>query len=256
MRRERTGLVTEGCYAAHLRDCDGQKLSREHFISKNLLERAGSKFEVRGLAWSREPRMVTPANVFVGKVLCRKHNSDLDFLDRAVSRFYDALLAALNGEEATFVVDGAEIERWSLKALFGMVTSGNSSRIETGKSFRVYPGLPHVESLFGLRELPEGLGFYSFIPRNERRRADVFAVTPEMFPPDHPKLPDACFGIRITMLAHSWLTSLVPLAREAQGVDLYHRPEALIVGDRTRIEFRWPDGPRSPGIRFSLTEGE
>src|SRR5688572_20977335 len=85
-----TGRVSHGCYAAPLQDCDGRPPTREHYISKNLLERFGNGFFVAGLPWLDSPRALG-VNALVGRVLCERHNNALSPLDAIIGKFYDVI---------------------------------------------------------------------------------------------------------------------------------------------------------------------
>lgn len=86
-----TGEATEGCYLASSQNCGGA-LSREHYISRALIDR--SEVFVRGMPWQKEEvQRFSPDNL-TAKILCRRHNSALSPLDEHAKRFFLSLEAA------------------------------------------------------------------------------------------------------------------------------------------------------------------
>jgi hypothetical protein len=154
----RTGYGNPGCYARGLEDCD-RKLSREHFISKKLLERM-VPLTVEGLAWSIERRQITP-NSLAAKNLCVRHNNALSGLDDKITDFFDALVLWHRRQRfGEVAVEGEDLERWGIKALLGFATSGAALGPD-GKKLLVRSAPDgYVRALFGEAELGEGCGLY------------------------------------------------------------------------------------------------
>jgi hypothetical protein len=123
------------CYARLLGNCS-KEISKEHFISRNILDQLHQSggLRVGGMPWNAPGAVVaiSPASL-AGKVLCRHHNSLLSDLDVLGGRFFSALNsihAASSGSpsslrNAVYQFDGNGIERFFLKILLGGVASGN-----------------------------------------------------------------------------------------------------------------------------------
>jgi hypothetical protein len=123
------------CYARLLGNCS-KEISKEHFISRNILEELHQSggLRVGGMPWNAPGAVVaiSPTSL-AGKVLCRHHNSLLSDLDVLGGRFFKALNsihAASSGglsslRDAVYQFDGNGVERFFLKILLGGVASGN-----------------------------------------------------------------------------------------------------------------------------------
>ena len=155
----RTGLVTPGCYAAALGDCDGNPTTREHYLSLNLLKRFGAKFFVEGVPWADSPSERTASDM-VARVLCKRHNNALSPLDTTIGNFYDVLAGAHEGREVgVHLFEGEDLERWALKMLLGRLASGNV-RWHNGSKERPEISLLYLRILFGEEDMPDGCGFF------------------------------------------------------------------------------------------------
>jgi hypothetical protein len=123
------------CYARVLGNCS-KEISKEHFISRNILEELHQSggLRVGGMPWNAPGEVVaiSPASL-AGKVLCRHHNgllSDLDVLGGRFFRALNSIHAASSGGlssllDAVYQFDGNGVERFFLKILLGGVASGN-----------------------------------------------------------------------------------------------------------------------------------
>lgn len=152
-----TGPVTQGCYAAELRDCDRGPPTREHYISENLLERFGNSFTIEGTPWAASPKKVGPG-ALTARIVCERHNNALSSIDTTIGVLYDALLGALHGRHVGELdFDGEGLERWAMKLMFGISASGNVTYPGIGKV--VSPSIPleYLRVLFGEDEFPGGL---------------------------------------------------------------------------------------------------
>lgn len=151
-----TGLVTRKCYATAYGDCDGGPATREHWISKALLERIqddGTGLLVAGLSWFEGERATVELTT---RMLCGRHNHMLHDLDGAIMALHDALLAVAEGKETRITIPGEYLERWAFKVLVGMIVSG-AARID-GRNVKATPPQAVLDVLFGITDLPEGEG--------------------------------------------------------------------------------------------------
>src|ERR1043166_3841555 len=151
------GFSHPRCYAREDKDCS-TKISLEHFISKNLLDRIDANSDrsvIAGLAW-QEPETFNsvPTKGLAANVLCESHNSRLADLDALIGKFADGVKDTDHGRFAPgkpFRASGSGIERWMLKCLLGMTNSNNITS-------RLKPEC--LELLFGRTVWPEGWGLY------------------------------------------------------------------------------------------------
>lgn len=159
-----TGLARSGCYASGLQDCS-PRLSREHYISESILEvlhqEAREDFRISGFPWQPQGgKLSVPPNALTAKVLCERHNSSLSGLDSIALRLFRAFDdkdAAHSGRKVLHIFNGHDIERWFLKVLCGLASSGNLPFDRPTKT----EVLPHwTEILFGFSEFERGQGLY------------------------------------------------------------------------------------------------
>src|SRR5262249_13686733 len=157
-----TGYALPRCYAAPLADCSS-KLTREHYVSKSLLEelnRLGG-LHVGGLR--REPegqQKVLPPNAVACKMLCDRHNPALSPLDAIALRLFHAFnedAAPGSGRRLVYLFSGHDVERWLLKLLCGLACSGN---LLSGSGIDVSIPRQWLEILFGYTSFPDGQGLY------------------------------------------------------------------------------------------------
>lgn len=239
MRSTKTGLVTQGCYAESLRDCDGRALSREHYISEALLERFGKGFTVDGFPWLSTARKMTP-KALQAKILCERHNNALSSLDATIARFYDVLAGAHKGiNVGSHEFDGSDIERWALKVLLGLAMSGNLRGVD-GRRARAYD-LPaqYLRILFAEEEMPAGCGLYYVGDPIGNVDAGLLDISVNHYPLDHGNAGEV-FGITIKLLRFQFVVSV--MARiEVETQRVWYRPGEFRLGTPSfgRIGLRW-----------------
>jgi hypothetical protein len=148
-----SGMVVEGCYAAPLNDCGG-KLSREHWLSEVLLRYISklAPLEVAGLPGIGDGIRSLPPNAVASKILCERHNSALSPLDGIALKIFRAFHEQ-SDENAVFVFNGHDIERWLLKVLCGLHASGFPDVPKAERAVNTH----WVEILFGRRDF-DGVG--------------------------------------------------------------------------------------------------
>lgn len=140
-----TNKCTAGCYAAPLNDCDGGPLSKEHYISKNILKQLG-KFKITGLPWT-PPQGVDPGTNLFALILCRRHNLALSSLDAVAGKLFKCIRDITLGkaEQTVYNFNGYDVERWLIKFFCGLLASGNVTSVisknQTLKKVTVPPKL-------------------------------------------------------------------------------------------------------------------
>lgn len=122
-----TSISREKCYANSLNDCCN-KLSREHFISHNLLHHLNinNRLSVSGLSWTGVDTKTISPRALASNILCERHNNALSGLDSIALRLFRALdesdLSDTNKKELILFC-GHDLERWLLKTLCGLIAS-------------------------------------------------------------------------------------------------------------------------------------
>lgn len=108
-----------------------EKLSREHYISKNILDQF-NQLAASGLPWHLDDQMVKyGANALASKVLCSRHNTALSPLDSAAGHAFRQITDAMNyvtkkslaRQPKFFLVSGDALELWGIKTLLGLYSA-------------------------------------------------------------------------------------------------------------------------------------
>jgi hypothetical protein len=188
-------MKTEGCYAAALDECS-EKLTREHYISEAILRRlAGPSRKLRPENFPHAMPEALPPDAFTARVLCKKHNEQLSELDTEAGRLFDAIASLHEGSAAQVViVSGEMIERWMLKVLCGVISSGNTRAPNSGTRVKGQPPSQWLRILFGRQQLPSDAGLFLSSPDGWVTSAEPrIDVTPLWV------LPGAIVGLRTTM---------------------------------------------------------
>lgn len=237
--RPPTGLVTQGCYASELRDCDGGPVSEEHYMSQAVTKHLGPEIRVEGPAWVT-PGKPYPYQALRARVLCERHNGALREIDKAAGRFFGLLRAFALGNRRPgeyYLFAGEDLERWMLKALLGLGASKNL--LIRDETIEQPPPKWLVDILFGEQPMPEGCGMHMRVEADNDGDGGAISIRGETANSD-----GSVVGItmRLTRLVFSLAT--VPIGA-IQG--LVYRPIRLVVHD--------PSNPASPptAIEFSWT---
>jgi len=237
-----TGVQNEKCYASTTKDCSS-KISREHYISNNLLKffELNGKVEIGGLAWmERETMLKVSRQTLASKILCERHNNALSPLDTTAGSFLKTIGAFdknFNVKQPTNefkVFCGEDIERWMLKTTLGMIAA-RQIRTKTNVA------LPEINSVFidilyGRSEFPEKAGMY-FTPTETTHHIPSFSFLPKT----HPQT-GAVLAAELTF--NNFIFNLLlatPDYPEHWGI---HRPRTLIFRDEGKrvdktIEISW-----------------
>lgn len=164
--------VNDRCYLSSLDGCSS-KMTREHFISKNILARMTTDrltFEDAGHFFGGKERVEIGVDDFVAKVLCDAHNSALGPLDAAAGLVFSTIEALVKdiarivdektALESFHISSGLDIERWMIKVYCGLVAAGKI-RGSSGQILQ-RSALPSylLDALLGNCSLPSPLGLY------------------------------------------------------------------------------------------------
>jgi hypothetical protein len=248
-----TGLVSPGCYAAPLKDCDGEPLTLEHYISRKLLLRFPKGFMVAGLPWQSEPKPIGP-KALTSRILCKRHNNALDPLDRAICDLFDFIDQARKTVDVPMLaLDGEDLERWAIKVLVGLTVSGNAPRLDGKRERAEAIPLTWLRYLFGEDSLVERCGFYY---RNKELTdfvGDLLVVRLDRWAdvPGEPT-PGAVFGITLR-LANAFQYGTTFNVRWEPEPGLTYRPGGIQFGDpaRGKLALKWdPPGDRLLVLKF------
>ena len=82
-----TGFSHQNCYLRDTHDCSEQ-ISREHYMSKAVLDQLGSTLRVSGMPWLKPGQTLdTSVASLTAKILCKRHNEALSPLDGEAGSF-------------------------------------------------------------------------------------------------------------------------------------------------------------------------
>lgn len=258
-----TGYSHPQCYAAPLRDCS-KELSREHYVSRGLLEAMGQggPVTVSGFSWQRPGEQ---SQVGVGslcaKILCARHNTALSELDEAGTSFTVVLRGAIvagfgpGGPRRQVVasVCGDALERWMLKILYGVVAAG-----QWDSGGQTTAALPHawLAFLFGLHGPHLIHGMY-FGPHREGEACGVgSSVTLEPL-----RSGGRVSGIHFGMSGLQMGLALDPPGAEplrVGGSPVVRRPSAVHVhvgGATMGVALRWAHGASDVSVELTPSFG-
>lgn len=163
------------CYAKATRDCT-DKISREHYFSRTILEAMRPLGTVKGFAWLNGKTATIPIDGLASTVLCTRHNAALSPLDSRAGQFYRELVNVdefLRSDERDLRVrlfSGHDLELWLLKVLCGVVAAGVADH--PARDAEIDGQLSEWSRLlFGERMLPPRMGLYAYVPLLHQKEA-------------------------------------------------------------------------------------
>jgi hypothetical protein len=249
------------CYAAELGDCDG-KISREHYISRSVLELIG---DGKSVTVSNLPFLEKDIPTDLGiksltaKVLCKHHNSILTDLDVAGVSMFRAMAAftGATGEPAapaeTIRIDGDAFERWLLKLFCGSVFSGNIRFPDFGD--RKGKSIPSdvTRVLYGKDNFRpyKGVYLHGASPVKPILTDGIVLKTSAL----HYSGVEVLVGVRVWLFGFQFdlVAFGVSFGMPAALKETSYRPAAILSpASNVRIEFTWADGPRSEDVVFEF----
>jgi hypothetical protein len=155
-------------------------------------------------------------------------------------------------------LNGDYLERWAIKVLVGMLSSGNVSRTDgvrvkdlhaserlTLDARRLYLGV-----LFGDTPMPDGGGFHLFLSPRARLENQLEIVL-NSHPPGHPEHGLIC-AVTVQMLGLYFSTAFTILRSEHET--LWYRPRAIDLDGRGRLELQWQNTPSNEIVELSRTK--
>jgi hypothetical protein len=162
-----TGFSHKSCYLRDTRDCS-QDISREHYISRSVLEQLGELLRVSGVPWLEPGETFdTLAGSLTAKILCKRHNEALSPLDDEAGRFFSILTGmlidlnrkTLSRKPMLHLVSGEALELWMLKVACGLYFAvGAKDRVKIAENNTI--DMAKVRRAFFDREWDPQAGLY------------------------------------------------------------------------------------------------
>ena len=235
------------CYAISLCDCKGG-ISKEHYISRSVLEIAGKTLQVSGFSWQKpdEP-MEVGIGALTSRILCSQHNSELSPLDETGRKFLSALKSSFDeaiGNEyfahEVFSIDGDKLELWLLKILCGIFASQGT--VEVPERW--------IKILFQRERFPEGSGMHIFgKPGSSGWFFNIVRVI--LVLDKKGNIAGAKFGVGGLALLLSFGK---PLFSE-EGIQSFYRPQGIVIekdANTKRIDFSWPNSKGVGSVHLQI----
>lgn len=180
-----TTTANSSCYLSSMSNCSA-KLTKEHFISRNILEKLTHdtlKFENAGHFFGGKNFVEIGIDGFSSKVLCDNHNSALSPLDNAAGLAFERIEELTKDMVTTHVkgfrlnsfhvASGIDIERWMIKVFCGLVAAGKI-RNASGRAVQ-FGSLPNdlLNALIGSTILGAPLGLYMHTFTGQTRKSGL-----------------------------------------------------------------------------------
>jgi hypothetical protein len=140
LRKQMPSLIPPGaitkfshpsCYLRGTQNCS-EDISREHYVSKSVLDQIGSTLRVTGVPWlGVDEALETSVASLTAKILCSRHNETLGPLDQEAALIFGKLRLALTDldrktlsrKPILHLVSGEMLELWMLKVACGIFYS-------------------------------------------------------------------------------------------------------------------------------------
>jgi hypothetical protein len=256
-----TNFAHAGCYLRDTNNCSPD-ISREHYISANVLEQiAASEKAIRlsGARFLAEGETKTlPVKSLTAKILCQRHNAALSPLDQEAGRFFEMLTSAMmvkaNGARPSkrdlWLASGTALELWMLKVAcgfyFSQIASSNQNSIYHTRSIDMRKVIDAFE---GKWEERAGLYF----------NGDAGTLLTTAFHVQVAPLTDdvKMSGVRISLLGFE-CDLIFDTSGTPDGIwpGVVHRPQELSFeherGRRKYLLLSWEKGMNGRTINFRL----
>jgi hypothetical protein len=233
------------CYANSLKNCS-KKISREHYLSENILATYPS-MKVFGQERIRKDKNgFSPKSSFASKILCKKHNSDLESLDKEAGKFFKHLLDVGSSKEcpSNIIFNGEKIQLWLLKNLLGHYKAGRFPKSKfTGQQFESL-----VNILYEKEKWPEQDGLYFYVPKTKMAVASHETRISTSCMPDG-QICGADFSI-----AGFWFTLSLRIPSGAK--ELIYRPIRFEftqnTGEKKEVKLEWDNPKLGSWVEFKF----
>lgn len=162
-----TGYSHPSCYLRGTNDCSEQ-ISREHYISRSVLEQLGEVIRISGTPWLRAGETLdTKIGSLTAKILCKRHNEALSPLDSEAGHFFACLIKVLVDLErksystklSYHLISGEALELWMLKVACGLYFAvGSKDGVRIAEKYTI--DIDKVTRAFFERKWDDRAGLY------------------------------------------------------------------------------------------------
>ncbi|MBR1132542.1 hypothetical protein [Bradyrhizobium iriomotense] len=255
-----TNFAHPRCYLQGMRNCS-QDISREHYVSKAVLDQIGDTLRVGGMRWlDKDEILETSAASLTAKILCSRHNAALSPLDAEAALFFRQLREVhtdldrqtLARKPKFHLASGEMLELWMLKVACGMFHSVGSDLGGKPIAEICKIDLEKVNAALFRRRWDDrgGLYFLGGVGQGYKSSLDV-----ELAPLSDPSTGTYCGvvmamqGMRLQLLFDSSTTPPWPWP------GFTRRPSGLIFERRRRehaLVLSWPVGTPDIAVRLTM----
>jgi hypothetical protein len=238
------------CWASVLGGCSTSH-SQEHVVSASVF--IDEVLNVENVAWVRGKRKQIPRRVLTAGVLCKTHNEALSSLDAEAGLLAGALRSLAVGKAPrTYQVDGIKFERWLLKTMINLGTSGWRP-----DGSMTQPPRDLVEIVHGLKTFFGISGLY--VPNNysiKKTDMDQFQwriILSNSIPPQALGVVTLLrkFPAILVIPANGTIATLEGLLRTLGSSDILNFTNIVIHHRPRNVECK--DGPHTMQLRFKWT---
>jgi hypothetical protein len=227
----------------------GGGLSGEHLISESVIRllAGDGEFRISGTPWLAEGewKAIGPKSL-TANCLCERHNGSLHPLDDAALFLFRSLKAAFEEDEksADYLVSGHDIERWLLKTLKALATSGNLAAGRQRLAGEFATDIRLLDMLGDVQSWPQSAGLYCVMRTGDLTyNHNHFQIAPLT------NLRGEINGLWTNMVGLSFVLFLEPalLPHIPELARAVFRPGKIIVRHPSSIQeviLSWDDGKR------------
>lgn len=245
-----TGQSVKKCYAGQLLSCEGS-LTREHYISKNILEKIGN-LSADGIPWLKSTALKTiSSDALTSKCLCEKHNNYLSPLDNLAGKLFEYFLRFSELNPTKIIIPGLLFERWILKLILGLVAT---KQVKIDDKEVKISDLDDIwlKVLFGLESMPDGCGLYAFYEKGTQiKPSQILKISLNI-------LKNKLSGVTISFASFDFYFTLVPKHKAFKETSpkydqIIYRLNEINKGDYPQaLIFNWNQSEQSkcPTMRF------
>lgn len=227
----KTEYSNEKCYAKTYNNCV-PKITNEHIVGRVVTKimKEAHPFKdgkIKMIGPDYLPNI--PPIEFKSNILCKRHNEAMSGIDDIGQKFFRILFGQKEENESNFI-PGYELERWMLKLLCNLSSSGNWFS-KGNKIPKLEPHPTFLKILFEGFPFPEGWGLY--ILRKVKPSGPLFGISP--------LITNAIYGLKLKIGYLHYFFAIDDM-RGAHEEIIYH-PESLILelseADKREIHLLW-----------------
>jgi hypothetical protein len=243
-----TGHSNEHCYLKSTQNCS-TKTSKEHFISRSVLQQLGEPLQWIGLPWEKPGVDIKYGlSSLSSHILCDRHNSALSPLDELASNAFKAIrsssdelnVRSLARRNKWFLISGEALELWAFKTICGLFHASVAARNKQSLNKAYSINVSRFEKAVFQRYVDADCGLY--VTPNTGQR------TPLVCAPLSVEQDKRVIGVRIGLAALEFDVILDPTGVNVDYLNrnFFYRPWLINMSSQKRTHtmvLSWPSNP-------------